>query len=126
METSAAEWPQFEWQKKHNQPWTPYRPEHQAQLRQAWESGERTVMLNVDGWEYGVDLTPGQQQQLARATGFVGRCVCVSDRKDLLPAHRHLSQTLRVNERRQCVRSIVSIFFMGKRPDKTRHLRQRH
>ena len=72
MAEEDTKWPQFDWHAgaKAKKPWRPYSSEHQTQLRNALENGQQHVVLNVDGWEYDVDLTAGQEQQKARHTGF--------------------------------------------------------
>ena len=39
-------------------------------LRAAWLQGQMNLVLDVDGWEYDIDLTPGQESQVARHSQF--------------------------------------------------------
>ena len=77
----AEERPQFDWhtEKKSGKRWVPFQPEHQAQLRAALREGQRNVVLDVDGYSYDVDLTPGQESQVARHTEFRRRIRVRSD-----------------------------------------------
>ena len=72
VQEEAVEWPQFDYhrEKKSGRKWVTFREEDQALLRAAWLAGQTTLMLNVDGYEYDIDLTPHQESQVARHTGF--------------------------------------------------------
>ena len=66
------EWPQFDWhtERKSGKKWRPFFEEQQAVLRAAWHAGQMNLVLNVDGYEYDIDLTPGQESQVARHSQF--------------------------------------------------------
>lgn len=66
------QWPQFDWhtEKKSGKKWVPFQLEHQRVLRGALERGQMNVTLDVDGWQYDVDLTPGRESQVARHSEF--------------------------------------------------------
>ena len=66
------EWPQFDYhtEKSYGRKWVAFRKEDQALLRAAWLAGQMTLMLDIDGWEYDIDLTPHQESQVARHSWF--------------------------------------------------------
>ena len=72
VQEEPGEWPQFDYhtEKRYGRKWVAFREEDQALLRAAWLAGQMTLMLDVDGYEYDIDLTPHQESQVARHSGF--------------------------------------------------------